>query len=68
MPTFTPNADQLAAFDRDGYIMVSGLFDAEEVAGLLAVAILATSRPELRVQLTAYRREIADAVRLDRLS
>jgi 5-(carboxyamino)imidazole ribonucleotide mutase len=37
-------------------------------AGLLAVAILATSRPELRAQLTAYRREIADAVRRDRLS
>jgi 5-(carboxyamino)imidazole ribonucleotide mutase len=31
-------------------------------AGLLAVAILATSRPELRAQLTAYRRELADAV------
>ena len=37
-------------------------------AGLLAVAILATSRPELRAQLTAYRRELADAVRLDSLS
>src|SRR6476660_4738781 len=34
-------------------------------AGLLALAILATSRPELRAQLTAYRREIADAVRRD---
>ena len=32
-------------------------------AGLLAVAILATSRPELREQLQAYRREMADAVR-----
>jgi 5-(carboxyamino)imidazole ribonucleotide mutase len=37
-------------------------------AGLLAVAILATTRPELRAQLTAYRREMADAVRRDRLS
>jgi 5-(carboxyamino)imidazole ribonucleotide mutase len=37
-------------------------------AGLLAIAILATSRPELRAQLTAYRREMADAVRRDRLS
>jgi len=37
-------------------------------AGLLALAILATSRPELRAQLTAYRREMADAVRRDRLS
>src|SRR5438105_2225360 len=36
-------------------------------AGLLAVAILATSRPELRAQLTAYRREIAEAVRRDQL-
>jgi 5-(carboxyamino)imidazole ribonucleotide mutase len=36
-------------------------------AGLLALAILATSRPELRAQLTAYRREMADAVRRDRL-
>ena len=36
-------------------------------AGLLAVAILGTSRPELRAQLTAYRREMADAVRHDRL-
>lgn len=36
-------------------------------AGLLALAILATSRPELRAQLTAYRRDIADAVRRDRL-
>jgi len=37
-------------------------------AGLLALAILATSRPELRAQLMAYRREMADAVRRDRLS
>jgi len=34
-------------------------------AGLLAVAILATSRPELREQLKAYRAEIADAVKRD---
>jgi 5-(carboxyamino)imidazole ribonucleotide mutase len=32
-------------------------------AGLLAVAILATSRPELRAKLQAYRDEIADDVR-----
>jgi 5-(carboxyamino)imidazole ribonucleotide mutase len=32
-------------------------------AGLLAVAILATSRPELRAKLAAYRAEAADAVR-----
>ena len=31
-------------------------------AGLLAVAILATSRPDLRRKLEAYRREMADAV------
>jgi 5-(carboxyamino)imidazole ribonucleotide mutase len=31
--------------------------------GLLAVAMLATTRPELRERLVAYRREIADAVR-----
>src|SRR5437764_1015637 len=37
-------------------------------AGLLAIAILATSRPELRAQLTAYRQEIAEAVRRDRVS
>src|SRR4051794_38165733 len=37
-------------------------------AGLLAVAILATSRPQLREQLLAYRAEIADAVRRDSLS
>jgi 5-(carboxyamino)imidazole ribonucleotide mutase len=37
-------------------------------AGLLAIAILATSRPELRAQLEAYRAEIADAVRRDSLS
>src|SRR5437667_10497504 len=36
-------------------------------AGLLAVAILATSRPELRAQLIAYRRELADAVGRDPL-
>jgi 5-(carboxyamino)imidazole ribonucleotide mutase len=36
-------------------------------AGLLAVAILATSRPALREQLQAYRAEIADAVRRDSL-
>lgn len=36
-------------------------------AGLLAVAILATSRPELRQKLIAYRAEIADAVRRDSL-
>ena len=32
-------------------------------AGLLAVAILANSRPELRAKLRAYRDEIADQVR-----
>lgn len=37
-------------------------------AGLLAVAILAVSRPELRAQLKAYRTEIADAVSRDSLS
>jgi 5-(carboxyamino)imidazole ribonucleotide mutase len=37
-------------------------------AGLLATAILATSRPELRARLEAYRVEIADAVRRDSLS
>jgi 5-(carboxyamino)imidazole ribonucleotide mutase len=36
-------------------------------AGLLAVAILATSRPELRAKLAAYRREIAAAVGRDPL-
>jgi 5-(carboxyamino)imidazole ribonucleotide mutase len=37
-------------------------------AGLLAVAILATSRPVLREQLRKYRAEIAAAVRRDLLS
>jgi 5-(carboxyamino)imidazole ribonucleotide mutase len=37
-------------------------------AGLLAVAILATTRPDLRARLTAYRAEIANAVRRDTLS
>jgi 5-(carboxyamino)imidazole ribonucleotide mutase len=32
-------------------------------AGLLAVAILATSRPDLRARLEAYRQEMADVVR-----
>ena len=36
-------------------------------AALLAVAILATSRPVLRAKLQAYRDEIADAVRRDSL-
>ena len=36
-------------------------------AGLLAVAILATSRPELRAKLQTYRDEIADQVRRDSL-
>ncbi len=36
-------------------------------AGLLAVAILATSRPDLRRKLESYRREIADAVVRDTL-
>jgi 5-(carboxyamino)imidazole ribonucleotide mutase len=34
-------------------------------AGLLAVAILAIARPDLRAKLTAYRREIAAAVGRD---
>lgn len=37
-------------------------------AGLLAVAILATSRPALRARLRAYREEIAAAVRRDQLT
>src|SRR3954462_13947871 len=36
-------------------------------AGLLAIAILATSRPELRAKLKAYREEIAAAVRHETL-
>jgi 5-(carboxyamino)imidazole ribonucleotide mutase len=32
-------------------------------AGLLAIAILATSRPALRAKLTAYRESIAESVR-----
>jgi 5-(carboxyamino)imidazole ribonucleotide mutase len=31
-------------------------------AGLLAVHILATSRPDLRAKLTAYRKEMADTI------
>ena len=37
-------------------------------AGLLAVAILATTRPDLRERLQAYRASIADAVQHDQLS
>jgi 5-(carboxyamino)imidazole ribonucleotide mutase len=37
-------------------------------AGLLAVAILATSRPDLRAKLQAYREEIADEVRRSRIA
>jgi 5-(carboxyamino)imidazole ribonucleotide mutase len=37
-------------------------------AGLLAVAMLATTRPDLRVKLAAYRRELADAVHNETLS
>ena len=37
-------------------------------AGLLAVAILATSRPDLREKLHAYRARISDAVQRDQLS
>jgi 5-(carboxyamino)imidazole ribonucleotide mutase len=36
-------------------------------AGLLAVAILATSRPELRAKLQAYRPEISEQVRRETL-
>jgi 5-(carboxyamino)imidazole ribonucleotide mutase len=36
-------------------------------AGLLAVAILATSRPELRVRLRAFRDEQTQKVRQERL-
>jgi len=37
-------------------------------AGLLAVAILATTRPDLRARLEAYRAEIAEAARSSVLS
>ena len=37
-------------------------------AGLLAVAILATSRPDLREKLQTYRARISDAVQRDQLS
>jgi 5-(carboxyamino)imidazole ribonucleotide mutase len=37
-------------------------------AGLLAVAILATSRPELRAKLVAYRESMAASVRRDALT
>lgn len=37
-------------------------------AGLLAVAVLATTRPELREKLRAYRAALADAVQRDTLA
>jgi 5-(carboxyamino)imidazole ribonucleotide mutase len=37
-------------------------------AGLLAVAILANSRPELRARLQAYREEMAEAIRRETLT
>ena len=37
-------------------------------AGLLAVAILATSRPDLRAKLQAYRAELAEQVKRDSLA
>jgi 5-(carboxyamino)imidazole ribonucleotide mutase len=37
-------------------------------AGLLAVAMLATTRPDLRTKLVAYRADLADSVRRDTLS
>jgi 5-(carboxyamino)imidazole ribonucleotide mutase len=37
-------------------------------AGLLAVSVLATSRPDLREKLQAYRARISDAVQRDQLS
>jgi len=37
-------------------------------AGLLAVAILATSRPDLRAKLQAYREEMAEDVKKQTLS
>jgi 5-(carboxyamino)imidazole ribonucleotide mutase len=37
-------------------------------AGLLAVAILATSRPDLRQKLQAYRAELAEQVRQQSLA
>ena len=37
-------------------------------AGLLAVSILATTRPELRAKLEAYRADIADAAQRSQLS
>jgi phosphoribosylaminoimidazole carboxylase PurE protein len=37
-------------------------------AGLLAVAILATSRPDLRAKLQAYRAEMAEDVKKQTLS
>jgi len=36
-------------------------------AGLLAVAILANSRPELRAKLQAYRAEMAEAIKKEKL-
>jgi 5-(carboxyamino)imidazole ribonucleotide mutase len=36
-------------------------------AGLLAVSILSTSRPELRAKLRAFRAEQAEKVRQERL-
>jgi 5-(carboxyamino)imidazole ribonucleotide mutase len=37
-------------------------------AGLLAVAILATSRPDLRARLQTYRDDMAASVRRDQLT
>ena len=53
--------------ERIGIIVVDAEHEVRD-AGLLAVAILATSRPALRSRLVAYREEMAAAVRRDELS
>ena len=37
MPSFTPTADDIAAFERDGFLMVPDLYTAEEVDLLLRI-------------------------------
>jgi ectoine hydroxylase len=52
MPARTFTTDELALYDRDGYLLVRGLFDARETAGLLDFA-----RNDPRLQAEAYARK-----------
>lgn len=67
-PRGTLNAGQVAAFDRDGYLFLDGLFSEAEVTGILAEAEALRRTPRGEVILEPEGREVRSVFAVHGLS